>query len=64
MLVYKSVWASVVGLLGEDLIELILRDQSVPIEIGSHDHLVELGVGDILAQFLGDPLEVLETDEA
>ena len=48
------------GLLGDDVIELLLRDKSVVIGIGSFDHLLQLGFINGLAQLLCDSSQILD----
>ena len=52
------------GLLGEDVVELFLGDESILVEVGPLDHEVEEGVVHELSQLLGGPLEVLGGDVA
>ena len=51
-------------LLGEDVVELLFRDEAILVEVGSLDHQVEEGVVNELSQLLGSSLEVLGADVA
>ena len=55
---------SVLDLAGEDGVELLLGDESVVVGVGAVDELLQLLLGDVLAELLGDPAQVLDGDEA
>lgn len=56
--------ASILDLSGEDSVELLLRDKSITIDIGSLDELIDLLLGDAFAKLGSDLLEVTCGDEA
>lgn len=49
--------------LGDDIIELFFRDQSVVIGIGSFDHFLEFRIVDSLSQFLSHSSQVFDWNE-
>jgi hypothetical protein len=52
------------SLLGDEVVELFLRDNAISVSIGSLDHgLEDLVVGEF-SQVLGDLSEFLEADES
>ena len=52
------------GLLGDDVVKLFLRHEAVVVGICSLDHFLELGFIYSFSQFLCDPPQVLDRDEA
>ena len=52
------------GLLGDDVVKLFLRHEAVVVGIGSLNHFLELGFIYSFSQFLCDPPQVLDRDEA
>lgn len=55
---------SILDLSGENGVELLLRDESVLVEVGTPDQLFEFLIGHVLAELISDPPEVLDGDEA
>jgi hypothetical protein len=45
---------------GHDVIEVVLGDESVVVEVGIPEHLVELLLSHILAELFGDLAEVID----
>ena len=52
------------GLLGDDVVELLLRYKAVVVGVGSLHHFLQLALVDGLAQLLGYSAEVLDRNEA
>merc|ERR1711904_258974 len=50
------------GLLGHNLVEVVHGQSTIAIQIGSLDNFLELLWGDVLTEFLGDSLHVVEGD--
>ena len=53
-----------VDLVGHDVVEVITGDEAVVIEIGLVEHVVPLVLSEVLAQFLADFLELVNSDLA
>ena len=51
------------GLLGDEVVELFLRDNAISVSIGSLDHGLEDLVVSEFSEILGDLSEFLEADE-
>ena len=52
------------GLLGDQIVELLLRDHAVSVGVSSLDHLLQDSIVGQLSQILGNLSEILESDEA
>ena len=52
------------GLLGDQVVELLLRDHTVSVSVTALNHLLQNGIVGELSEILGDLPEVLEGDEA
>jgi hypothetical protein len=52
------------GLLGDEVVELLFWDNTISVGVGTFDHFLEDGVVGELSQIFGDLADVLEGDEA
>lgn len=52
------------GLLGDQVVELLLRNHAVSVSVSSLDHLLQDGIVSQFSQILGHLSQVLESDEA
>jgi hypothetical protein len=52
-------WRSLLELAGKDVEEFVFTHQTIPIGIGTMDQFFQLGLRDVLTQFLSHSSEVL-----
>jgi len=66
MIIFNNASGSLfpVDLVGHDVVEVISHNESVIIEVSLFEHVVDLFLGKVLAQVLGDFLELQSGDLA
>lgn len=60
---WMGMWQSV-GLLGDQIVELLLRNHTITVSVGSLDHLLKDRIVSKLTQVLGHLSQVLKGDES
>jgi hypothetical protein len=58
-----GMWQSA-GLLGDEIVELLLGNHAVTVTVGSLDHLLQDGIVSKLAEVLRDLPQLLKSDES
>jgi hypothetical protein len=53
-----------VGLLGDQIVELLLRNHTITVSVGSLDHLLKHSIVSKLTEVLGHLSQVLKSDES
>ena len=60
---WMGMWQSV-GLLGDEIVELLLRNDTVTVSVGSLDHLLKHGIVSKLTEVLRNLPQILKGDES
>lgn len=55
---------SILDLSGEDGVELFFGNEAISVSVGSFDQLFQFGLGDVVAEIIGNSSEVLDGDES